>query len=1140
MSLIIRVYNEDRTKQTDLDLFGDEPVNLNLSFSEIQDISTRNSAYTQSFSLPGSKKNDQFFNNYYDVNSSSLDFDVNKKYPCDLVYNGYLILEGNLRLNLVTIKNTEKVYSATFYNQIGDLSANINDLLLCDLDLTDLDHEWSLSNIQKSWNINFYGTDTPPVNSLDTGLKNGKIIYPFLHLGYAYKEDIDGNTIIDTDITPIFDGNGQPGTYTNNTSGVPFNYFKLAVQVRDIYKRIVEDAGYQIESDFFQTSNFNRFYYPLSDSKAGFGLNQRAQASSYKYQVTNNHTIIPDSNVLTPIPFNIVQNDGLLWEPTGNFVQFPYNAIWNMEIDFYLSANVVNAQYEVRFDEYTSSGVYVQNRWISEGTVPFFNSVSFNSFVDINITSSGLTNTDNKYRFNVRAYQPYAIALQSCANNLFNAPTEVGQTVDVGQELNCEIKQIDFIQSINKWFNLLVIPKPNEPNVLIVEPYSNWVGSGEEVDWSQKVDRAKSIKVEPTNKLVPTTVLYDVKTSKDFYNTEYIKTNTFKFGSRQANYDTDFKSKEKKIDGIFGVSQDFPVPNTFWSHPIFYQSKEDEQEDGVIVNKLVPYKTIPKLVYYAKYEVIPVNYNPIFIKSGSNNYGVTSVPMFQTITDFPYPYTQTIGGVEQSSTQDITFNKHKANNTYPEGVPDVDLMGDSYESYYQDYLEQLHSSENRLLTCQVYLSPEEIRDLDFSERIRVDNAIYVINKISGYNLTKPSMAKVELLKLVNDYKPSPNTIYIDLVNCNNSLDIIYTNLNLSQWIARPLNSSSGNIYLIDGQCYQGSWSNYRDDVEYVVTTPTFYPNGRMHIYFDCVECTPTVTTTTTQAVYEYEIENCLTSDRIDVVGAYQLGIGDIYDLQLGGNLSGCYTVIGFTQGATLQIGSVINTYTDCDDCIGVTTTTTTFSPYSYVAQNCVTSTQIDVYIGGGIQLTLGGVYDLTITGQPNGCYTILGTSENLGSEITDDGQNNYVDCNACSVGPTTTTTTTLTQDCIRYNYNFLGMAFIDYVDCDGITQRIFGNNPSLSQWSTNDFCATSIISTNGTVVLTSSTACLVNPCEFFTAYPPDMSGEILSFNFISCQGNYTEIDIYWLEGQTSFCAQYQTLEITEQGPGSDIVYERDC
>ena len=136
MALQIRVTVQDEYRF--LDLYRDEPVLLSLSFAELQDITKKNSAFSKAFSVPGSKNNNEIFNFFYDINAVPVDFDPNNKFDAVLLWDGYEILQGHIRMNGVSIAKDEIIYQVTFYNQVGDLAANIGDKYLFNTDLSGL------------------------------------------------------------------------------------------------------------------------------------------------------------------------------------------------------------------------------------------------------------------------------------------------------------------------------------------------------------------------------------------------------------------------------------------------------------------------------------------------------------------------------------------------------------------------------------------------------------------------------------------------------------------------------------------------------------------------------------------------------------------------------------------------------------------------------------------------------------------------------------------------------------------------------------------------------------------------------------------------------------------------------------------
>lgn len=133
-----------------IDLYGDEDVKYNYSFAEIQNYTSKNSNFSQSFSIPGSKNNNDIFNYYYDLNTTSLTYDVRRIFDASLLYEGREIFTGYIRLNNVTLVRSELIYNITFYTQIGTALANIGDKYMADLDYSELSHDYNLETVRGS------------------------------------------------------------------------------------------------------------------------------------------------------------------------------------------------------------------------------------------------------------------------------------------------------------------------------------------------------------------------------------------------------------------------------------------------------------------------------------------------------------------------------------------------------------------------------------------------------------------------------------------------------------------------------------------------------------------------------------------------------------------------------------------------------------------------------------------------------------------------------------------------------------------------------------------------------------------------------------------------------------------------------
>ena len=221
MGLQIRTYVNGEQKY--LELYGNEDIDIEVSFAEIQDITKKNSAFTKEFRVPGSKNNNDIFNYFFDINSVYLDWNPKKKFEADLLYDGFEIYNGYVRMNSVSINKTEKIYSISFYNAVGDVVANIGDKSLCEVDTTSVNYYVSGLTDNTFWldDPSFQNVSVPIAWS-GTGewfgltntnsLVNGDVNLMLAQRGYDYTgSSFNDIRDIDTTNTPILTFSGVPG-----------------------------------------------------------------------------------------------------------------------------------------------------------------------------------------------------------------------------------------------------------------------------------------------------------------------------------------------------------------------------------------------------------------------------------------------------------------------------------------------------------------------------------------------------------------------------------------------------------------------------------------------------------------------------------------------------------------------------------------------------------------------------------------------------------------------------------------------------------------------------------------------------------------------------------------------------------------
>lgn len=928
-----------------IDLFDDETIEMEYSYAEIQDITSKNSTYTKTFSIPGSKENNDIFQHYYDVNSSMTDYDIRNVFEAEFLEDGFEIIKGYIRLENVSIDNKNVTYNVTFYSNVGLLTSNIGDKVLRDLNFDELEHPYTLETISRSlYDPDFSGGTEP--------YEDGRVTYMLAQYGYDY--DADNNII--TGSTPIIDfrSGAEVGFFDNLGSPLRFYYLKPAVQMKWLYEKIFSEAGFTIKSDFFDTSYFKRFYLPLTFNTDSLYLNQALRPEFHFKQdvvsggtfssTTINFTELPSPPQLTLQMERVVQlpvlADNIFAQQfsTSSFV-VPQMGNYDirMSVEAYatttsLSARSIVEVYFHQIEQGGPNGVTGTTKYLEVLSIPPQQAVTrtftFNTFLDPSYSYS----VDIRRPTNPTPAEISLVELQ-----ILNGPRNILTPIDIALELpDTQETQIDFISTINRRFNLVVVPDIDDENTFVVEPIIDYLNRGETLDWSERLDNNSNISISPTTGVINGTLWMNAQDDEDYGSIEWKKTTNIIYGTRYKQLNLDYKSKTTEFNGqvshpVDDLLQNVNAPNI--TIPIYYITKEDNN-DGEVILYYNARKTKPRLAFRGLN--LPADNVGIFINPTGQTLNnsfyledlqVDMFPSYNRFTTYPFGLS--------GFTQAVNYNKtHRFN----QQEYDFSCYEDLYDVYYNDYINDLTNSDNRVLIASFYLHPEEIAELRGNERIFVSGNYYRINKINGYDLTKRGLTEVELIKITGDYEPH-RVRYYKLLNCSDPSDLKYTNtdLNFTIW------AYVGKKVEIDGNCYTISDDTYSESKTYEKLTIPFQPNSFLPLFYDNCSCTTTMTSvniyqeldcvnpqpspptpTTTTIQYEYYIlTDCLGSRQILARSTTLYSIGQVVRTAGGG--STCYFVSDLVPNTNTN--DIINTYGTCDECASdIPTPTPTRTP----------------------------------------------------------------------------------------------------------------------------------------------------------------------------------------------------------------------
>jgi hypothetical protein len=185
---------------------------------------------------------------------------------------------------------------------------------------------------------------------------------------------------------------------------------------------------------------------------------------------------------------------------------------------------------------------------------------------------------------------------------IINGPRFIptGSDIDYALEFpENDYKQIDFITSINKYFNLVVVPNPDKPKSLIIEPIIDYIGKGSVLDWTTKIDYNQPQSLYPTNSLINGTLFYDFKLDQDYANQDFKGQTNRTFGTDRFKLNQEYKDEETKFDYMFSSPVDITINNSFV--PLLTVSSMSKLKSvdvgGTPQQTFVPFKVLPKLIF---------------------------------------------------------------------------------------------------------------------------------------------------------------------------------------------------------------------------------------------------------------------------------------------------------------------------------------------------------------------------------------------------------------------------------------------------------------------------------------------------------------------------------------------------------------
>lgn len=535
-----------------LDLFQDEDIKLSDNVTGLFDLGVIPADFTRQITLPGTKKNNAFFEHVYDISVQSPDtFATNIKVPAYLDFGGLYLSQGYLQLNKVNLYANKFIdsYEVTLFGAVSSFAREINRSFLTDLDtLSVYNHTSSFTNISSSWN---------------NGLFSGSIVYPLAEYGQRLE---------------FTKGNLSQFGVDDIDGALSVQDFKPAIKSKLVFDAIFNEAGCTYSSSFIDNGGLDGIYlvcnrslkYPVYDNVnlETFGVVKVGAITG-----SGMTDVVLPADTFVTLPWYNKLEDPQNFYNNGAYkveVSSSLRGILNLNINVSCSVNNMpgtfsaNGTWQLRLIETGSGTQYSLNA--IQSYIQFFDELQQSRSGGINTTyqlQSEFTTAQlpvGNYYFQIKQRPnvstgalPVVTMDPLGTTKSFLNVTKVNQAAD-GRIMNIPlnmpfgtqgIKQIDFLTSIQKKFNLVIYPSKTKINEFIVEPFNQWYNKGRRWDFNQYANLNERIEVVPANNLAVNELNFTDTLDQDYISQQFSKAANREFGKSYFTDTENFFSQGK-------------------------------------------------------------------------------------------------------------------------------------------------------------------------------------------------------------------------------------------------------------------------------------------------------------------------------------------------------------------------------------------------------------------------------------------------------------------------------------------------------------------------------------------------------------------------------------------------------------------
>ena len=679
------------------------------TIADISKPNERQSDYSKTVTIVGTKDVNKLFNHWFDVNVDST-FNPQKKVDAIYYEDSIEQLRGFFRLISVSIEDDVIIYQGSIHGELSNIFKDMGDSLISDLDWTDLDHTYDEATIRANWAGVVAGT------------------------GYYY---------------PMIDYTGKTTYAALNTWGV--TDFRPAIFFREIWDRIFTQYGFTYTGTNVQNI-LNNLLMPSRSETLTLSAQEKTNRSFDVGLTVDSVTPQGNTGAGTRAEFDDDSTGAFYNTISNDFNVTTFEFVCGVAGNYNLSMSIdTQAEYQGAATTLNASNKFLDYdltiyRVRGGSQTTLFRSDISDSFAGIigsplnpgdRTTGVNTTTVANPITYELEQGDKLWMTIEyipTGSSTVSNNPldwngvilntsnwsmTYEDDILTAGSPLSMALtipsmKQKDFVMGVVKAFNLYIEQGDNKD--LLVEPRDDYY-TDDVIDWTNK--KNGKLTLFPNRELQGREYIFKFKGDKDFFHTKYADDIGLEYGDLTVDIDNDFKTDVKVIELPFGstlnsapsggptVGTDRPIPSLYVS--------DDNGTNGREAS------TTPRMLRFAG--------DLTTADTWTFAAGTKSETTFPYAGDFEVPY-----GILGNTLYPVTvLDWQRPQQVYYDGdypAPGTNTVaygGNTLYAYYENMLAEI---QNPVATCSMYLNTLDVYNLSFRPKYFIDTAYYRLLKIS--------------------------------------------------------------------------------------------------------------------------------------------------------------------------------------------------------------------------------------------------------------------------------------------------------------------------------------------------------------------------------------------------------------------------